>query len=138
MVVLARAAVACLLLASGLICSAGLLPTQFTDHDAVRGIIIDARTRKPLASVQITLGTSERSDTVRSRQDGSFFIRARQHIEIPIMGGRDAYVALPVHLFITQPGYAPYIRSVRPAYGSPFDPPKSQDLGIIALTPKRR
>src|SRR5216684_7650977 len=81
--------------------SAGLLPVTFTDADSVKGIVVDARTRKPIAGVEVTVGTSERSKTVRTKADGSFLIPSQRHVEIPIMGGRDAYVAVPTHLFIT-------------------------------------
>jgi hypothetical protein len=118
--------------------SAGLLPTTFTDADSIKGVVVDARTRKPLAEVEVTVGTSERSKTVRTKADGSFLIPSQRHVEIPIMGGRDAYVAVPTHLFITHPAYARIVREIKPSYASPFDAPKLQDIGVIRLVPKPR
>ena len=118
--------------------SAGLLPTIFTDTDTIEGVVVDARTRKPIAGVEVTVGTSERSKTVRTKTDGSFVIPSQRHIEVPIMGGRDAYVSIPTHLFITQAGYASLVRELKPSSRSPFDPPKLQNIGVIALTPKPR
>jgi hypothetical protein len=120
------------------VASAGLLPVTFTDADSVKGIVVDARTRKPIAGVEVTVGTSERSKTVRTKADGSFIIPSQRHVEIPIMGERDAYVSIPTHLFITQPGYASVVREIKSSFPSPFDPPMLQNIGVIALVPKSR
>jgi hypothetical protein len=116
--------------------SAGLLPVAFTDADSIKGVVVDARTRKSIAGVEVTVGTSERSKTVRTNADGTFFVPSQRHIEVPIMGGRDAYVPVPTHLFITRTGYASIVRKIKPSFASPFDPPKLQNIGVIALAPK--
>ena len=120
------------------VASAGLLPVTFTDADSVKGVVVDGRTRKPIAGVKVTVGTSERSKTVRTKSDGTCIIPSQRHVEIPIMGGRDAYVSIRTHLFITQPGYASVVREIKPSSRSPFDPPKLQNIGVIALVPKSR
>ncbi len=126
---LALAHVACAGAASALPGCVGV----FNTHPGARGLVVDARTGRPIARCEIIVGGAYDAKVIRTKSDGTFSVPVRRQLGVTLL----ALAPARGTIFVVRPGYVTAQRELRPV------PPEGsvssrQDLGVIRLVPKSR
>ena len=105
----------------------------FNTHPGARGLVVDARTGRPIAHCQVVVGGAYDAKFIRTKSDGTFSVPVRRQVGVTLLE-----LAPPTGtIFVVRPGYVTAQRELRAI--APEGPVTSQqDLGVIRLLPLSR